>query len=96
LSSLFSVSRSFKNTYRIQEPITYEFSDEGYTTTGESFNGKADWANVYKIQIIKGWLLIYQNSRIAHMIKIAPGNENDIEALKQYLKAGNFKAKLKW
>ena len=96
LSSWFSIRRSFKNTYRIHEPITYEFSDEGYSTTGESFNNKADWAKVYKIQIINEWLLIYQNRRVANMIKIDPENKNNIEALKQFLKAGTFKAKLKW
>jgi hypothetical protein len=96
LVSLYQVRRSFKSSYKLSELIKYEFSDEGYIKTGQSFNSKIDWVKVYKIQIIRGWLILYHSRYGADMIKIAPGNENNIEALKQYLKAGNFKAKLKW
>jgi hypothetical protein len=93
---LFIARRNFKSNYRLNELINYEFSDEGYTTTGESFNSKVDWAKVYKVHIIQGWLILYHSRMVANMIKIESDNDSNIEALKQFLKAGNFKAKLKW
>lgn len=96
LLTLFMVKRNFKNSYRLHEPITYDFSDEGYVVTGETFNSKSNWAKVYKVQIIKGWLLLYQNRMVANIIKIEPAHEENIEELKQFLKTGNFNTKLKW
>lgn len=93
---LFIARRNYKSNYRLNELITYEFSDEGYTATGESFNSKVDWAKVYKVHIIQGWLILYHSRMVANMIKIEPNNEGNIEALKQLLKNGNLKAKLKW
>lgn len=96
LGSLFTVWRGFKSNYRLNELITYEFSDEGYTTTGESFNSKVDWTKVYKVQVLKDWLILYHSRTAANMIVTGTANKENIEALKQFLKAGNFKAKLKW
>jgi hypothetical protein len=90
------VRRQYKSNYRLQEVITYDFSDEGYTVTGESFNSKMDWTKVYKVKIIKGWLLLYSNRTVANLIKVEAEDENNIKALKGFLKNGNFKAKLKW
>ena len=96
LSAFSQVMRAFKSTYKLSEPTIYEFSDEGYSATGESFTSKSDWSKVYKVQIIKGWLILYLSRHAANMVKIGTDNENNIEALKQMLKTGNFKAKLKW
>ena len=96
IAIVIGVRRNYKSNYRLQESITYDFSDEGYTVTGESFNSKLDWEKVYKVKIVKGWLLLYSNRTVANLIKVQPEDQNNIEALKGFLKNGNFKAKLKW
>ncbi|HEY4197285.1 MAG TPA: YcxB family protein [Mucilaginibacter sp.] len=90
------VRRQYKSNYRLQEVINYDFSNEGYIVTGESFNSKLDWGKVYKVKIIKGWLLLYSNRTVANLIKVGAEDENNIEMLKEFLRKGHFKAKLKW
>jgi hypothetical protein len=96
IAVFIGVNRNYKSNYRLNENITYSFSNEGYTITGESFNSKLDWGKVYKVKIIKGWLLVYSNKTVASLIKVDIANEGNIEGLKSFLKNGNFKAKLKW
>ena len=96
LLSLLTVSMNFKRAYRLDEPTTYQFSDHGFTSTAESYNCKTDWKNIYKVRIIKGWLVLYHNRQAANLVKLTPKDEVNIEALKAFLKNGNFKAKLKW
>ncbi|MDO3627227.1 YcxB family protein [Mucilaginibacter sp. BT774] len=96
IAILIGVNRNYKSNYRLNEEITYSFSDEGYSVTGESFNSQLNWEKVYKVKIIKGWILLYSNSRIASLIKVGAEDENNVEILKAFLKNGNFKAKLKW
>ncbi len=96
LLSLFTIRRNFKLAYRIQELTTYNFSDEGVAAIGESFSSTSDWENIYKVKIIKGWLILYHNRMVANMIKIEPTDEKHVESLKKFLKAGNFKIKLNW
>jgi len=92
----FTTARNFRTNYRLNENITYQFSDEGYTVTGESFNSNLDWNKVYKVRIMPGWLLIYHSRALANLIKIDPSDLEHIEELKHFLKASNFRAKLKW
>ena len=96
LLSFFSIRRNFKSAYRINESTTYDFSDQGYVSKGESFTSKTDWKDVYKVKLIKDWLIVYHNKLVAHMIKVKPTDRDNMEALKAFLKASNFKAKLKW
>ena len=96
LLSLLTVNMNFKRAYRLDEPTTYEFSDQGFTSTAESYNCKTDWKNIYKVKIIKGWLVLYHNRQAANLIKLTPADQENIEALKGFLKNSNFKAKLKW
>ncbi len=96
LISLYTVWRNFKSTYSVSELNTYNFSDQGYTTTSESCNSKIDWAKIYKVKIIKGWLILYHSRTAANMVKIDPAANDNIEALKKCLKEGTFKETLKW
>jgi hypothetical protein len=96
LFSLYTIYRNFKTAYRLNELITYNFSDEGYTSTGESFNSTVNWEKVYKVKVIKGWLILYHSRMLANIIKTERVDEEHIESLKKFLQAGNFKAKLRW
>ncbi len=92
----FMTGRNFRTNYRLKENITYTFSDSGYTVNGESFTSNLDWSGVYKVKIIPGWLLIYQSKTIANLIKTHPIDQKQIEELKHFLKANQFRAKLNW
>jgi hypothetical protein len=95
-TNFFLITRNFKRSYRLQETITYDFSEEGVVSTGESFKSKYDWSKLYKVKIIKDWMLIYHNHRSASMVKISLTDKKNIEELKQFLKANNFRTKLDW
>lgn len=56
LTTLYTLKRNYKSTYGLHEPVTYSFSDEGYSTIGESFSSKSDWTKIYKVKIIKAGL----------------------------------------
>jgi len=63
-----SAKRMFASSARLQERITYEFTDEIIRVTGESFKSEMDWMKIYKIVELKSWFLIYQNKRAANLI----------------------------
>lgn len=96
IASLFTVWRGYKTAHSINEQITYDFSNEGYISTGESFTCTTKWTKIYKVKILKGWLILYHNRFAANMIKVGTADEENIELLKKFLKSENLRAKLKW
>jgi hypothetical protein len=61
-------NRSFNGNRRLSESITYEFSQEQVSLTGESFSSTYTWDKIPKIEINKKWVLIYQNKTTANII----------------------------
>lgn len=94
--SWIKAGRLFRENYRANENITYELSEHGVTTTGESFNAQYTWDKVYRVRILKKWLLIYNSRRGASMIKISEHDQENIKSLKSYLQSGNFRLKKNW
>jgi len=68
----FSVYRSAKKGFssngRLQEPIVYEFTEDGIRISGTSFQSQLDWEKTYKVVELKDWILIYQNKLVANVI----------------------------
>ena len=95
LLSLYIIRKSFKGNLRIQEPMIYKFSEQGISCTGESFSSDYSWDKLYKIQVYKGWLLVYHNSLGYSIIKLRPEDDLYIQSLKQFLKQKNYKMKIR-
>ena len=82
----YSVYRAAKANYksnkRLQERITYEFTNEGMQTIGESFNSQSNWIQTFKIEEIKSWFLIYQSKQIANFIPKKDLSDEQVESLR--------------
>jgi hypothetical protein len=60
--------KNFSSHARLHEEITYEFTEEKISITGETFKSEMDWTKLYKIEEMSNWILIYQNRIIANVI----------------------------
>jgi hypothetical protein len=94
----FSIYRAGKKNFsshgRLQEKITYEFTDEKIRQTGETFNSDMDWTKIYKVQELKEWILIYQNTQIANLIPKESFGDN-LQEFRELVKRKGIKAKLR-
>jgi len=92
----FSSKNIFKSNQRIQEEMTYEFSEKEIKTTGTSFNSGFDWNKLYKIRRVKNILLLYQGKQVANFINLDSVSEVDYNRLKELIlsKKLNIKVKL--
>ncbi|PXY02765.1 hypothetical protein DF185_01340 [Marinifilum breve] len=71
-----SSKRSFKTNSRLQETITYEFTQDKIRIKGESFDSVMDWTKLHKIVEMKDWILLYQNKLTFNLIpKISFGKK---------------------
>jgi hypothetical protein len=84
----------FKKSPRLKESIVYHFSEKTFSITGESFNATFNWASFYKIQSIKGWLVLYQSSMTANFVKLRKEDLVHIQELKKYLESQNLQFKI--
>ena len=82
----FKCLRIYKVNFKLSEPFTYDFSEEGLVITGESFNSKYTWEKIPRIKTIKGWLLVYQGRAITNLVKTEPADNANFESLKVFLK----------
>ncbi|MGN6640848.1 MAG: YcxB family protein [Mucilaginibacter sp.] len=92
----FRANWLFKGNYRLSENILYELSEEGVVSNGETFNGQYSWDKVYRVKVLKNWLLIYQSRTTANLIKVSESDIENIESLKKFLKSNNFRLKRNW
>jgi len=89
-----SARKNFSSHGRLQEKITYEFTDEKIKLIGESFNSEMSWDKTYKILELKNWILIYQNRQAINILPKDSFGENLTE-FKALVKSKNIKSKLK-
>ncbi|MBS7563811.1 hypothetical protein KHS38_05295 [Mucilaginibacter sp. Bleaf8] len=95
ISAHFSIKKSFKNSLRLQERITYHFSEQGVENTGESFTGTFSWDKLYQVKTIKGWLLTYQSARVFNPIKLNEQDYIHLPELKSFLQSEHPNVKVK-
>jgi hypothetical protein len=86
--------KMFSSSVRLQEEITYEFTNDKIKITGETFNSEMDWAKTYKVLELKEWILIYQNKMIANVIPKELFGDN-LQEFKVKVQNNNIKAKFK-
>jgi len=78
LSVYRQANRSFNGNKRLSESITYEFSQDHVSLTGESFTSTYTWNKIPKIVINQKWVLIYQNKTTANIIMRKNFQESDL------------------
>ena len=86
--------KNFSSNARLQEKISYEFTDEKIKQIGETFNSDMDWTKIYKILELKDWILIYQNRQIANIIHKESFGDN-LNEFKDLVKSKGVRAKLR-
>ena len=90
----YSAKRNFNSNGRLQEKITYDFTEETIKITGETFNSEMDWSKIYRIKELKNWVLIYQSKLIMNIIyKESFGK--DIEEFRELVIKKNVKTNIK-
>lgn len=72
LSFPIAIYRSSKKTYmadnRLNNRITYQFTDEKIIQDGGSFKSEADWTQIHKVVELSRWILIYSGLNSAYVI----------------------------
>lgn len=90
----FRLKNAFLSNQRIQEEITYTFTDEKVFAKGETFESDFLWNAVYRVKENKDWFLIYQSKTTMNMIPKKYFSENEIVDLRKMIEKSGVKAKL--
>lgn len=91
----FRLKRAFHSNKKIQEEITYTFSDEKIHTKGDTFDGDFTWNTIYRVKENKDWFLIYQSKMTMNMVPKKYFTNHQIVELRNLIKKNNVKAKLR-
>lgn len=94
----FSIYRSAKKNYpllgRLQEKIIYEFTDEKIIETGETFSLEMDWDEIWKVEELSDWMLVFQDTGSAIILPKASFGKN-LNGFKDLIRSKNIEAILK-
>ncbi len=79
--------RQWKRAAELHEPRIYEFSDAGLSTTGRSFSGSTQWANLRRAETNGPVVVLFTRQRAGYFIPLsAIGDAQQVEALKSLLR----------
>lgn len=95
IRTYFSVKNIFNSNKKIQEVISYTFTDEKIRTEGETFDGDFTWNSVYKVKENKEWFLIYQSAQTMNMVPKKFFTKDEIAELRDLIRQNKVKAKLR-
>lgn len=94
IRSYFSLKNAFLSNQKIQEEITYTFTEEKIFAKGETFENDFMWNTVYRVKENKEWFLIYQSKTTMNMVPKKYFSENEILELRKIINNSGVKAKL--
>ncbi len=63
-----TIWKNYHSGNHLREPLEIEFTDTQIRMKGESFYTELQWAKIFKVQELKHWFLIYENSLSAIII----------------------------
>ena len=85
-SVYFGARNRFNKNKKLQESMTYDFSTKKISVKGETFIMELDWKKLYEVKELGGWLLLYQNSKMANIIPVESFG-NQFEEFKNLVKS---------
>ncbi|MEC3875917.1 YcxB family protein [Chryseobacterium salviniae] len=95
IRTYFSVKNIFYSNKKIQENISYIFTDEKICMEGETFSEDFTWNSVYKVNENKEWFLIYHNAQTMNMVPKKYFTKEQLSELRDIIRKNNVKAKLR-
>lgn len=95
IRSYFRLNSVFHSNKKIQENISYTFTEENIQNKGETFEGDFTWKTVHKVKENKDWFLIYQSAHVMNMVPKKYFTKDQILELRNIIKNNNVKSKLK-
>ena len=63
-----TIRQNYRSSSHLKEQLKIEFTQTEIKMHGDSFYTVLEWAKIYKVQELKDWILIYQNSLSAIII----------------------------
>jgi hypothetical protein len=63
-----TIRKNYRSSSHLKEELKIEFTTTEIKMRGDSFYTVLEWAKIYKVQELKDWVLIYQNSLSAVII----------------------------
>jgi hypothetical protein len=83
VSIYLSATSNYKATKMLHEPVTYEFHDDSFTASGESFTSTMTWKSLHTIKEFPNWFLLKPNKQMAMVIpKSAFSNDDDLQSFR--------------
>jgi hypothetical protein len=92
---VFIKAKKLYGASRAGEKIIYEFQDNQFLITGESFSSQLSWDKIYKVTTTKNWIFIWQNSQQANPIPKKDIWEGEILKLREILDRNKVKHNFK-
>jgi hypothetical protein len=80
-----TIRRNYLSSSHLTEQLQIEFTGDEIQMTGDSFYTVLNWKKIYKVQELKNWFLVYQNTLSAIIIPKRSFNKNDESRFKQIL-----------
>jgi hypothetical protein len=81
------ISRNYRSSNYLTEPLEVKILRDGIKMRGESFFTEINWDKIYKIVEYKNWFLIYQNTLSAIIIPKNVFDDNQLDQFTNILKS---------
>jgi hypothetical protein len=95
IRSNFRLKNAFYSNKKIQETISYTFTNESVQNRGETFEGEFSWNSVFRVKEKKEWFLIYQSAHVMNMVPKKDFTKDQILELRNMITGNQVKAKLR-
>jgi hypothetical protein len=95
IRSYFRLKNAFYSNKKIQESISYTFTNENVQNRGETFEGEFSWDTVYRVKENNDWFLIYQSAHVMNMVPKKYFTKEQVSELRNIIKSNHVKAKLR-
>jgi len=95
IRSYLRLKSAFHSNKKIQENISYTFTNENVQNKGETFEGEFSWDTVYRVKENKDWFLIYQSAQTMNMIPKKYFTKDQVSELRNIIRNNQVKAKLR-
>ncbi|KAA3437081.1 YcxB family protein [Rufibacter hautae] len=64
----YAAKKGYKTNKRVSEPLLYQFDQDNFQITGESFESRLSWDKVYSVTETKSWVLIWLTPQVANIV----------------------------